>query len=57
MDDEDGVDDKDGMRNNGNIDDNDDEMDSIYIYERKKTNRLMNDNGMKDNGINDNLTG
>lgn len=28
-----------------------------YIYERKKTNRLMNDNGIKDNGMNDNLIG
>lgn len=33
-----------------------------YIHERKKTNRLMNDNGMKENGmkddgINDNLIG
>lgn len=28
-----------------------------YIYERKKTNRLMNDNGMKDDGMNDNLKG
>lgn len=48
--------DDDGIRNNGNIDD-DDEMDSTYIYKRKKTNCLMKDNGMKDDGINDNLIG
>lgn len=28
-----------------------------YIYERKKTNRLIKDNGLNNNRINDNLIG